>query len=301
MLKSLKSVFDIISLKLDTSVDLSSQKNNRYSCSATKVISPHIYIYLLLKQIEEYRQRELNHSEFLSYMSHELRSPLTNIINVNRYIIRRNLGHINSDQEQALLQSTQSAEQLLALINNVLDVTKIEAGMMRLFIEDNINIQKQLHDIALSATLAVEDKPVEVRITISPNIPYIVGDRRRIQQITCNLVSNAWKFTQEGRIEISGRSKNNQLIILVKDTGPGISECDLQRIFEPFEQTQVGLASASSTGLGLPITKSLVEAHGGEMIVQSQLGIGSTFGFKIPTRSEILLRRMEEDMRKEAG
>lgn len=300
MLKSLKSIFDIISLKLYTSIDSNPQKIN-YARSAIKVINPYIYIHLLMKQIKECRQRELNHSEFLSYMSHELRSPLTNIINVNRYIIRCNLGHINSDQEQALLQSTQSAEQLLALINNVLDVTKIEAGMMRLFIEDNINIQRLLHDIALSATLAVEDKPVKVRITISPDIPYIVGDRRRIQQITCNLVSNAWKFTQEGRIEISGTSKDNQLIILVKDTGPGISQYDLQRIFEPFEQTQVGLASSSSTGLGLPITKSLVEAHGGEMIVQSQIGIGSTFGFKIPARSEILLHRMEEDMRKEAG
>lgn len=301
MLKSLKSIFNIINPPLDMLTYLFGRKNDNYSQATTKILNPHIYIHLLLKQIEEVKQREFNQSEFLSYMSHELRSPLTTIINANRYIIQHNLGHINSDQENALIQSTQSAEQLLALINNVLDVTKIEAGMMRLFIEDNINIQKQLHDIALSSTLTLTDKPVELRVNISSNLPYIVGDRRRIQQMICNLVSNATKFTQEGRVEISGRSQEKQLIILVKDTGPGISECDLQRIFKPFEQTQFGLASSSSTGLGLPITKSLVEAHGGEMIVQSQLGIGSTFGFKMPMRSPILLNKMEEDMKKEAG
>jgi len=300
MLKSLKSIFDIISLKLHTSVGSSPQKSNNYYFSAIKVINHYIYIHLLLKQIEEYRQRELNQSAFLSYMSHELRSPLTNIINANRYIIRRNLGHINSDQENALLQSTQSAEQLLALINNVLDVTKIEAGMMRLFVEDNINIQNQLHDIALSTKLALIDKPVELHLNISSDLPDIVGDRRRIHQIILNLVSNACKFTQEGRIEISGKIQEEDLIILISDTGSGILETDLNRIFEPFEQTQIGLASTSGTGLGLPITKSLVEAHGGEMIVQSQRGVGSTFGFKIPTRSPVLLHRMEEDMRKEA-
>lgn len=299
MLKILKSIFDVISLHRLTY--LLGQKNDAHSPSITKIRNPYICIHLLLRQIEKLRQRELNQSEFLSYVSHELRAPLTNIINANRYIIRRNLGHINNDQESALLQSTQSAEQLLALINNVLDITKIEAGMMRLFIEDNINIQKQLQDIALSAKLALTDKPIELQVNISSNLPYIVGDRRRIQQMICNLVSNATKFTQEGRVEISVRSQKKHLIILVKDTGPGISEYDLQRIFKPFEQTQIGLASSSSTGLGLPITKSLVEAHGGEMIVQSQLGVGSTFGFRIPTRSPILLHRMEKDMRKEAG
>jgi signal transduction histidine kinase len=256
---------------------------------------------ILLNKIKYLRQRVLNQSEFLSHMSHELRAPLNNIINFNRFVLGHDLGHINRDQEQALLQSIQSAEQLLALINNVLDVTKIEADMMRLFIEDNINIQKLINEIALSATAALADKPVELHINISPEIPYIVGDRRRIHQISLNLVSNAWKFTQEGLIEISGKLQGDNVIILVKDTGSGVSQSDLDRIFEPFEQTKVGLVSASSTGLGLPITKKLVEAHGGEMIVQSRLGIGSTFGFCIPTRSITLLDQMQEDMKEEAG
>lgn len=296
MFNTLKSVLKVLNPQLKTFTYLRRQGNNDFSCSTAQGT----VIQLLLNKIEELRQRELNRSEFLSYMSHELRTPLNNIINFNRFVIQRNSGHINNDQENALLQSIHSAEQLLALINNVLDLTKIEANMMRLFIEDNINIQKQLHDIALTATISLADKPIELRTTISSDIQYIVGDRRRIHQIILNLVSNACKFTQEGRIEISGKIQGEDLIILISDTGPGILETDLNRIFEPFEQTQIGLTSTSGTGLGLSITKSLVEAHGGKMIVQSQRGVGSTFGFRMPTRSQILLYRMKEDMRKEA-
>jgi len=252
-----------------------------------------------LDEIKSLKKRELIRSEFLSHMSHELRTPLTSIINLNKFVLSHDLGHINQEQEQALFQSIQSAEQLLTLINNVLDVTKIEAGMMRLFIEDNINIQKLVNNIVLSTRLALADKPVELQINISPEIPSIIGDRRRIHQVIINLISNAWKFTQEGVIKISGELQGDNLIILVKDTGSGISQSDLDRIFEPFEQCKLGLVSASSTGLGLAIVKKLVEAHGGNMIVQSQLGIGSTFGFCIPTRSQILLTRMREDMEKE--
>jgi len=269
--------------------------------SKFKIHNRYLITKTLLNEIKQLRKRELNQSEFLSHMSHELRTPLISIINFNKFVLDHDLGQINLEQEQALLQSIQSAEQLLGLINNVLDVTKIEAGMMRLFIEDNINIQKLINNIALSATLALADKPVELQINISPDIPYIVGDRRRIHQSILNLVSNAWKFTQEGIIEISGKLRGNNLIVLVKDTGPGISQVDLDRIFAPFEQSKIGLAIASSTGLGLPITQKLIEAHGGNMIVQSQLSVGSTFGFCIPARSKLLLNRMQEEMKKEAG
>ena len=269
--------------------------------SNLKIHNRYLITKTLLNQIKQLRKREVNQSEFLSHMSHELRTPLISIINFNKFVLGHDLGGINLEQEQALLQSIQSAEQLLGLINNVLDVTKIEAGMMRLFIEDNINIQKLINNIALSATLALADKPVELQINISSDIPNIVGDRRRIHQSILNLVSNACKFTQEGIIAISGELRSNNLIVLVKDTGPGLSQVDLDRIFEPFEQSRIGLATASSTGLGLPITKKLVEAHGGDMIVQSQLGIGSTFGFCIPARSKVLLDRMQEDIKKEAG
>lgn len=261
----------------------------------------HIIIQSLLHQIETLRQRERTQSEFFSQMSHELRSPLNSIINFNKFVIRRDLGHINPAQEEALLQSVENAEHLLRLINNVLDVAKIEAGMMRLFIEDNINIQKQLNDVASYAKLAVADKPIVLQIHVSPDMPYIVGDRRRIKQVLLNLVSNACKFTQEGRVSISGELQADTLIILITDSGPGICESDLKRIFKPFEQTQMGLLQPSSTGLGLPITQNLVEAHGGKMIVRSQKGVGSTFGFTIPARSKILLKQMQDDMRKEAG
>lgn len=251
----------------------------------------------LLNEIKSLRKRELIRSEFLSHMSHELRTPLNSIINFNKFVLSHDLGQINQEQELALFQSIRSAEQLLELINNVLDVTKIEAGMMRLFIEDNINIKKLVNNIALSARLALAGKPVDLQINISPKIPHIVGDRRRIHQVMINLVSNAWKFTQEGVIKISGELRGDNLIIFIEDTGSGISQSDLDRIFEPFEQGKLGLVSASSTGLGLAIAKKLVEAHGGNMIVTSQLGIGSTFGFCIPARSQMLLNRMQEDMK----
>jgi signal transduction histidine kinase len=297
MLKILRSAFYIICPQLG----LSWQENNDYSRSAAKLPNAHLFIQYLLNEINALRQRELAQSEFLSHMSHELRAPLNSIINFNKFVIRHDLGHINPSQEQALRHSVESAEHLLALVNNLLDVSKIEAGMMQLFIEDNINIQKQLDDIASYAKLAIEDKPIELQIKVSSDIPDIVGDRRRIKQMLLNLISNACKFTQEGTINISGTLQDATLIILITDSGSGISEQDLQRIFEPFEQTQLGLATASSTGLGLAITKNLIEAHGGKMIVRSTKGVGSAFGFSIPTRSKILLNQMQDDMRQAAG
>ena len=222
------------------------QGSGIYLNSNLKIHNRYLITTILLNEIIQLRKRELNQSEFFSHMSHELRTPLINIINFNKFVLGHDLGNINLEQEQALRQSTQSAEQLLGLINNVLDVTKIEAGMMRLFIEDNINIQNLINNIALSATLALADKPVELHINISSEIPYIVGDRRRINQVILNLVSNAWKFTQDGIIEISGKLRDNNLIVLVKDTGPGISQSDLDLIFKPFEQSKIGLATASS-------------------------------------------------------
>lgn len=295
MLKILQSIFRSIVQQAYHSHSI----NHKYSKSHTQILQSCLIIQFLINQIKELEQRERLRSKVLSHMSHELRAPLATIISFNQHVIRHNL--INKNHAQALSHSTESAEQLLNFINNILDINKIEAGMMQLFIEDNIDIQNQLHTIAATVALAIEKKPIELKLNISSDIPYIIGDRRRIYQTILNLVSNAWKYTESGHIEIIAHIKDKQLVILIKDTGPGIAEDDLKYIFDPFEQTQIGLSSSISTGLGLSIAKTFVEAHGGEMIVQSQLGIGSTFGFKIPIRSQNLVYRMEEDMRREAG
>lgn len=249
-----------------------------------------------LEVAEELQRLDAMKSEFLARMSHELRTPLNSIINFSKFVIRRDLGEINTAQEQALEKSVNSAEHLLSLINDLLDISKIEAGMMELFIEDDLNVQEQLNDAGEMAKVAVQEKEVVVNIEVANDMPCIVGDRRRINQIILNLVSNACKFTEEGEIKIAGEVKDGKLFVQVSDTGIGIAEEDLELIFKPFEQTRAGVSQTAGTGLGLPISKKLVEAHGGDMIIKSEVGVGSTFGFIMPAQSKILIEKMREDM-----
>ncbi|MEL6408397.1 MAG: ATP-binding protein [Chloroflexota bacterium] len=261
----------------------------------------HAYLYEEQVEVaEELKRLDAMKSEFLARMSHELRTPLNSIINFSKFVIRRDLGDINSGQEQALVKSVNSADHLLSLINDLLDISKIEAGMMELFIEDDVNVASQLRDAAAVAAAAVEEKQVEVITEIPQEMDCIVGDRRRLNQIILNLVSNACKFTEKGEIKISGSVSDGELSVLVTDTGVGIAEEDLKLIFEPFEQTRLGAAQTAGTGLGLPISKKLVEAHGGRMVIESEFGIGSTFGFVMPAQSEVLIEKMKEEMAGEA-
>jgi signal transduction histidine kinase len=224
-------------------------------------------------------------SAFLASMSHELRTPLNAIINYTKFVANGTLGEVNDEQREVLNDSADSAEHLLNLINDVLDMSKIEAGSLTLFVEDNINLQKILNAALTTARVLAKDKPIVVDLVTTDPLPAIQGDRQRILQILLNILSNAVKFTKEGKIEITAQQAGDELRIAIRDSGPGIAPEHHADVFLPFKQTTTGLRQGGGTGLGMPISKSLAEAHGGRIELQSELGTGSTFIIYLPIRS----------------
>lgn len=232
---------------------------------------------------EQLRAVDTMKSQFLASMSHELRTPLNAILNFTEFVSLGMLGEVNDAQVDALNKAIDSGRHLLSLINDVLDMTKIESGMMKLFIEQDINLQNELGQVLATADTLLSDKPTVTFIKdIDSNLPNLSGDRRRLRQVLLNLISNAVKFTEEGSITLSVKQRNKFILFAVIDTGPGIAPDDQALIFEPFRQTETGIRHAGGTGLGLPISKRLVEAHGGRLWVESQVGEGSAFYFTVP-------------------
>ncbi|MBC7813342.1 MAG: HAMP domain-containing protein [Burkholderiales bacterium] len=227
-------------------------------------------------------------STFLASMSHELRTPLNSIINFTKFVAKGIMGPVSDEQVEALGKVVGSATHLLNLINDVLDISKIESGSLRLFVEESIDVREILESIVSTAGGLVMEKPVTLDLHISETLPLIRGDRQRIFQIMLNIVSNACKFTDAGIIQISARQNDDDILLAVKDSGPGIPPEDHAAVFESFKQTETGLRHGSGTGLGMPISKNLVEAHGGRLWLESTLGEGATFYITLPIQSEIL-------------
>jgi len=232
-------------------------------------------------------------SQFLANMSHELRTPLNAILNFSQFISTGMVGTVNSEQTDLLNKITFSGRHLLSLINDVLDISKIEAGALRLFIEDNIDLGKEFDVVAATARGLLVDRPIELVTDVESNIPLLTGDRRRIRQIMLNLVSNACKFTETGNITLLLKQQNNEVLFVVKDTGPGIAPEDQAAVFETFRQTKVGMLQREGTGLGLPISKRLAEAHGGHLWLESMPGSGTTFYVSLPIRSDELVHMLK--------
>ena len=220
-------------------------------------------------------------SEFLAHMSHELRTPLNAILNFTAFVSDGLMGEVNQEQVDTLQKVIDSGNHLLSLINDVLDISKIEAGMMSLFIED-VDLNAALNSTVSIAKGLVKGKPIELVVEIQDNLPHINGDRRRIRQIFLNLVSNAVKFTPKGSVTIHAYRGKEAVLVSVTDTGIGVSPEDMSNIFEPFKQAKHELRNVIGTGLGLPICKHFVEAHGGRIWIESQLGAGSTFFVLLP-------------------
>ncbi len=237
---------------------------------------------------EAAKQADIIKSQFLASMSHELRTPLNAILNFTEFVSMGMMGNVNERQKDALDKSLESGRHLLALINDVLDITKIESGMLRMFVETSINLDETLEATQTTARTLLKGKPVDFRSQIETPLPLITGDKRRIRQILLNLISNACKFTEEGEITLSVKNEGVSLLFMVRDSGPGIRPEDFGRIFEPFQQTETGIKHTGGTGLGLAISKRLVEAHDGELWVESEVGRGSTFFFRIPHHPESL-------------
>ncbi len=225
-------------------------------------------------------------SQFLANMSHELRTPLNAILNFTAFVKDGDLGDVNEDQVDALSQAHGSGKHLLSLINDVLDLTKIEAGLMDFFIQQ-IDLNEILGAIEAVAKGLTKDKPkVSLKTNIDKDLPITYGDKRRIRQIFLNLLSNAVKFTLEGTITINAQRQSDKVLFQVMDTGIGIAPEDQELIFESFKQAKHNLSESIGTGLGLPITKYFVESHGGRIWVESDIDQGTTFNVELPILSE---------------
>ena len=222
-------------------------------------------------------------SEFLANMSHELRTPLNAIIGFSEVLEQRMFGELNERQAEYTRDIATSGRHLLTLVNEILDLAKIEAGRMEL----------EVSAFAPAETIRgalgfVRERAAGHRITLDVDLPEdlgtVVADERKIRQVLLNLLSNAVKFTPDGgRVTLRARHRNGELEVAVQDTGIGIFPDDLSRVFEEFQQ--VGLASERSregTGLGLTLAKRFVELHGGRIWVESAVGAGTTFTFTIP-------------------
>jgi signal transduction histidine kinase len=221
-------------------------------------------------------------SAFLASMSHELRTPLNAIINFTKFVAKGDMGDVNEQQEETLNEVISSGKHLLNLINDVLDMSKIESGSLMLFLEDNISLKDILASCANTAKSLLADKNVSIQTAIADDLPLIRADRQRVMQIMLNLVSNACKFTDEGIIKLSATHYNQDVLISVQDTGHGIALDEQHLVFEAFKQTESGLRQNGGTGLGMPITKSLVQAHGGSIWIESTPNIGTTFFVRLP-------------------
>ena len=221
-------------------------------------------------------------SEFLANMSHELRTPLNAVIGFSQVLREQLFGGVNPKQAEYLDDILTSANHLLALINDVLDLSKVEAGQVELDVAPF-----SLHEALERGVAMVRERAtrqgVQVALHANSGPDVLTGDERRIRQVIFNLLSNAVKFTPTGgAVDVVARQVNGEVRVSVADTGPGIAAEDLDRIFEEFQQTETGTRHAEGTGLGLALSKRFVELHGGRIWCDSEVGSGSTFVFTLP-------------------
>ena len=221
-------------------------------------------------------------SEFLANMSHELRTPLNAIIGFSQVLRDGLFGEVNAKQEEYLEDILTSGHHLLALINDVLDLSKVEAGQVQLELAP-FSIQDALERGVSMVREQATRNGVQVTLHANGGLHVVTGDERRVRQVIFNLLSNAVKFTSAGgSVDVTATRANGEVRVSVADTGPGITEDDLGRIFEEFQQTEAGARQHEGTGLGLALSKRFVEMHGGRIWCDSEVGKGSTFVFTIP-------------------
>lgn len=242
--------------------------------------------YALEREAAE-RLRELDRSKrrFLANMSHELRTPLTNIIGFARLMLKEIDGPLTDQQRHDLEIIYHNGEHLLGLINDLLDISQIEAGLMELEFRE-VDLGDLIRSVMATASALLRGKPVVMREVIAPDLPRVRADPARIRQVLLRILANAAKFTDQGTITVRAWPVDGEVRISVSDTGMGIAPEYLERIFERFEQgvTENG-RRPDGAGLGLALSKEFVEMHGGRIWVESQVGKGSTFTFTLPLQS----------------
>lgn len=235
-----------------------------------------------------YQQLEnasLHKSQFLANMSHELRTPLNAILGFTELIVDGVYGEVPARIQEVLQRVQRSGRHLLNLINDVLDLSKIEAGQLTLAMQEYSLPEIVQAAIASVQSLAAE-KHLALSVQIAPDLPRGTGDPRRLTQVLLNLVGNAIKFTEAGEVRVRAGANDGLFVVTVVDTGPGIPEADQRRIFEEFQQADTpGGGTKGGTGLGLAIARRIVELHGGRVGVNSQIGAGAAFWFEVPVRA----------------
>jgi GAF domain-containing protein len=240
----------------------------------------------LFREIEDKsRQLEVasqHKSEFLANMSHELRTPLNAIIGFSEVLTDRMFGELNEKQEEYLKDIYASGTHLLSLINDILDLSKIEAGRMELELTD-FHLPTALDNALMLVRERAGRRNIALQMSVDERLSEVQADERKIRQVVLNLLSNAIKFTPEGgRIEVGAVPRDGFVEVSVSDTGVGIAPEDQERVFEEFRQVGTAEKKAEGTGLGLTLCRKFVELHGGRIWVKSQVGVGSTFTFTIP-------------------
>jgi signal transduction histidine kinase len=242
----------------------------------------------LFREIED-KSRELevasqHKSEFLANMSHELRTPLNAIIGFSEVLTDRMFGELNEKQDEYLKDIYASGTHLLSLINDILDLSKIEAGRMELELTD-FHLPTALDNALTLVRERAGRRNITLQMSVDERLGEVRSDERKIRQVVLNLLSNAIKFTPEGgRIEVAAVPKDGSVEVSVSDTGVGIAPEDQEAIFEEFRRVGTAEKKAEGTGLGLTLCRKFIELHGGKIWVKSQIGAGSTFTFTIPVR-----------------
>ena len=217
-------------------------------------------------------------------MSHELRTPLNAIIGFSEVLTDRMFGELNEKQEEYLKDIYASGTHLLSLINDILDLSKIEAGRMELELTD-FHLPTTLDNALMLVRERAGRRSITLQTSVDERLGEVRADERKIRQVVLNLLSNAIKFTPEGgRIEVRAVPVDGSVEVTGSDTGVGIAPEDQGAIFEEFRQVGTSAAKQEGTGLGLALCRKFVELHGGKIWVQSEVGRGSTFTFTIPVR-----------------
>lgn len=232
--------------------------------------------------MEQAQESDRLKTQFLANMSHELRTPLNAIIGFSQVMLEGIDGEISEIQRKDLTAIYNSGMHLLGLINDILDIAKIEAGRMELNLE-MINLGEVIQSVMATSKALLKGKEIELKMEVAEGLPILRADKIRIRQIILNLVGNAAKFTTKGFISISAVEDHNTVKISVTDTGLGIREKDIPRLFKEFGQLDASTTrNYGGTGLGLALVKRFVEMHGGRVWAESNFGVGSTFSFVLP-------------------
>jgi len=234
-------------------------------------------------QADELEKANKKICDFTAMIAHDLRSPLNQVMGVSELMTESVFGPVTDDQKKWLGKVNETTRQLVNLVNDFLDVSKLEAGRIELTI-DEVDLEKLLDASLDNFHFLAGERGVVIRKNINDSVLRIQGDRRRLEQILSNLLSNALKFTPpDGVIEVGAASTDAEAKVWIKDTGVGIASDEIGKLFEKYKQTTSGKTSEhKGTGLGLVICKMIVEAHGGKIWAESEEGKGSTFTFTLP-------------------